>query len=189
MEVVSALGLLWAASRLFHTLEDVLTRVWSGHGRGRSLFLRNLIAVAVTAGAALVFLVVMTGTALAAGLAARAPDFAAQSVLWLVASWLLTMLPVAAAWVMFLLMYKFLPQEPVQWRAAAIGAAMAAVMWEVSRITFAAMVSHSAGYGSLYGSLAGTVVVSVWIYVTATVMLLGAELAVVLQEGAGTWKG
>jgi membrane protein len=83
---------------------------------------------------------------------------------------------------MFLVMYKFLPQHHVHWRPAALGAAVAAVIWEVSRIAFAAMVSQSAGYGSLYGSLAGTVVVGVWIYVTATVMLLGAELAVVLQD-------
>jgi membrane protein len=103
--------------------------------------------------------------------------------------WLLDALAVACAWLMFLIMYKFLPQHRVRWRAAAMGAAAAAVIWEVSRIAFAAMMSHSAGYGSLYGSLAGTVVVGVWVYLTATVMLLGAELAVVLQDADQTREG
>jgi len=64
-----------------------------------------------------------------------------------------------------------------------IGAATAAIIWEFSRAAFVALVSRSADYGQLYGSLAGTVLVSVWIYVTAAIMLMGAELAVVLQEG------
>jgi membrane protein len=89
---------------------------------------------------------------------------------------------------MFMLMYVFLTQEKVRWREAAIGAGAAAATWEISRIVFAALVSQSAAYGRLYGSLAGTVVAILWIYLTATIMLVGAEIAVVLQKG-GEAKG
>jgi len=182
VEVVSLLGLLWAASRLFHTLEDVLTRVWSGHGRGRSLFLRNVIALAATAGAGLIFVFVLIATAMAAALASRAGEITNYPMLRWLASWVAAVALPAAAWLMFLLMYVFLPQERVRWRTAAIGAAVAALLWELSRTAFAALVAQSAAYGRLYGSLAGTVLVGVWIYLTATIMLGGAELAVVLQK-------
>lgn len=182
VEAVSVLSLLWAASRLFHTLEDVLTRVWSGHGRGRPLFLRNLIALAATAGAGIIFVAVLIATATAAAMASRAGEIADYPVLQWLASWVVAIALPAAAWLMFLLMYVFLPQERVRWRTAAIGAAAAAALWELSRSAFAVLVTQSAAYGKLYGSLAGTVVVGIWIYLTATIMLGGAELAVVLQK-------
>jgi membrane protein len=182
VEAVSLLGLLWAASRLFRTLEDVLTRVWSGHGLGRPLFLRNLVALAATGGAGLLFLAMVVVTATAAAVAAR-PDLPAAWVVfrWL-ASWVTLVALPAGAWFMFLLMYVFLPQERVSWRAAAIGAGASAAMWEISRVAFAKLVLHGATYGRLYGSLAGTVMLGVWMYLSATIMLAGAELAVALRD-------
>ncbi len=182
VEAISLLGLLWAASRLFHTLEDVLTRVWSGRGRGRPLFLRNLIALAATAGAGLIFLLTLIVTGMAAALASRTGASTEYPLLRWLASWVTVVALPAAAWLMFVLMYVFLPQERVQWRAAAIGAAAAAVVWGVSRTAFAALAAQSAAYGRLYGSLAGTVLVGVWIYLTAAIMLVGAELSVTLQK-------
>jgi len=182
IEIVSILGLLWAGSRLFHTLEDVLTRVWSGHGRGRSLFSRNLVALAATFAAGVIFLAIMLTTAAAAALASRpaAIGYFPALAWWRVI--LRHLAPIAGAWLMFSLTYRFLPQETGTWRHAAIAAAGAAVLWEISRIAFAALVTRSAGHGRLYGSLAGTVVLTLWIYLTASIMLLGAELAVVLQQ-------
>jgi len=182
VEAVSILGLIWAASRLFRTLEDVLTRVWSGHGRGRPLFLRNLVALGATAAACLIFLVTLLATASAATLASRRGVAGVLPGLRWVGPWAHAAITLGAAWLMFLLMYVFLPQERVRWRTAAIGAAVAAVIWEVSRLALATLVTRSAGYGRLYGSLAGTVVLIVWIYLTAAIMLIGAETAVVLQE-------
>ncbi|MBE9566828.1 MAG: YihY/virulence factor BrkB family protein [Proteobacteria bacterium] len=188
VEGVSILGLLWAGSRLFHTLEDVLTRVWSGHGRGRPLFLRNVIALATTIVAGLIFLITMLATAFAATLASRGGAWGAIPWVAWWGPWLRAAGPVVAAWLMFMLMYVFLTQEKARWREAAIGAGAAAVMWEISRVGFAALVGQSAAYGRLYGSLAGTVVTILWIYLTATIMLIGAEIAVVLQKG-GEAKG
>ena len=182
VEAISLLGLLWASSRLFHTLEDVLTRVWSGHGRGRPIFLRNLVALGATAAAGLIFLITMLATTAAAALPLTDSILRIIPALRGITVWADRAIILGAAWLMFLLMYVFLPQERVTWREAAIGAAIAAVMWEVSRFAFAGLVTYSTAYGRLYGSLAGIDVVIVWIYLTATITLIGAEFAVVLQR-------
>ena len=182
VEVLSLFGLLWAGSRLFWTLEDVLTRVWSGHGRGRPIFVRNLVALGATVGAGLIFLLT-TGATTAASLAARLGTPALPGLTWW-GPYVRSLIPIVGAWVMFLLMYQFLPQERVHWRPAMIGAGAAALCWEVSRVAFARLVQESAGYGSLYGSLAGTVVLVIWLYLAAAIMLVGAEIAVVLQRHA-----
>lgn len=189
VEAVSLLGLLWAGSRLFRTLEEVLTRVWSAHGQARSFVHRNLVALLATAGAGAIFLVILLLTAAAATLAAKAGALSGlPGFLWS-GPWLRGLAPPAAAWLMFLLMYQFLPQGQVRWRTAAAGGAAAAVMWEISRLAFAALVERSATYGQLYGSLAGTVLVSMWLYVSAAILLVGAELAVVLQERSEAGSG
>jgi membrane protein len=181
VEAVSILGLLWASSRLFHTLEDVLTRVWSGHGRGRPIFLRNLVALGATAAAGLIFLVTMLATT-AAALPVADSILRFIPALHGVTVWVGRAIVLLGAWLMFLLMYVYLPQERVRWREAAIGAVIAAVMWEISRFAFSTLVSRSTAYGRLYGSLAGIVVVTLWIYLTAIITLIGAEFAVVLQR-------
>ena len=182
VELISALGLLWAGSRLFFTLEDVLTRVWSGHGRGRHFLLRHLLALAVTLAAGLVFLAITLITTTAAALASRAALLQQLPQYIHPDPWLRALGAPLAAWLMFLLTYKFLPQARARWAEAAIGAAAAAVLWEISRLVVSALVARSAAYGQLYGSLAGAVVVSIWIYLTASIMLVGAELAVVLER-------
>lgn len=183
VEVVSVLGLLWAGSRLFRTLEEVLTRISSGQAPARHLFARNLLALAATAGAALLFVAITVVTAATGALretvAAALPEAAADGDL------LQRLGLILGAWLMFLLMYQSLPQPRIAWLHSAAGAAVAAVMWEAARMTFQRLVIHSAAYGRLYGSLAGIMLVAIWIYVTAAVMLLGAELAVALQGRAG----
>ena len=189
VEAISILGLLWASSRLFHTVEDILTRVWSGHGRGRPLFLRNLVALGATAAAGIIFLVTMLATTAAATLASTDSLLRIVPRLRWADPWAEQMIVLWGAWLMFLLMYVFLPQERVRWREAAIGAAIAAIMWEVSRLAFATLVTQSAAYGKLYGSLAGVIVVVIWIYLTASIMLVGAEFAVVLQRDREQGEG
>jgi len=185
IEIIGVLGLLWAGSRLFHTLEDVLTRVWSGHGRGRHFLLRNLIAFAATIIAGFIFLAITLITTAAAALASRAALLQELPAFLNPGPWLRAFGGPLAAWLMFLLTYKFLPQARARWAEATVGAAAAAVLWEITRLAFAALLKHSAAYGQLYGSLAGAVVVSVWIYFSASIMLVGAELAVVLSSASG----
>jgi len=189
VELISVLSLLWAGSRLFLTLEDVLTRVWSGHGRGRPLLIRNLIAFGAMVAAGLIFLVITLLTTAAAAIAARATMLQELGPHLHPMPWLRAFGPPTAAWLAFLLTYKFLPQARARWTDAVIGAAAAAVLWELSRLAFSVLLVHSAGYGKLYGSLAGAVVVSVWLYFSASIMLVGAELAVVLQEAAEKREG
>ncbi len=189
VEIIGVLGLLWAGSRLFHTLEDVLTRVWSGHGRGRHFLLRNLIAFAATIIAGLIFLAITLTTTAAAALASRTALLKELPTFLNPGPWLRAFGAPVAAWLMFLLTYKFLPQARARWAEAAVGAAAAAILWEITRLAFAALLKHSAAYGQLYGSLAGAVVVSVWIYFSASIMLVGAELAVVLSSAGPSPSG
>ncbi|MBI4514005.1 MAG: YihY/virulence factor BrkB family protein [Gemmatimonadetes bacterium] len=79
--------------------------------------------------------------------------------------------------IMFLLIYRFVPARRLPWGSAALAAAFAAVGWEILKAGFSLYLTHFADFGSVYGNLATVVVVVLWVYYSSTVFLLGAEIA------------
>jgi len=83
----------------------------------------------------------------------------------------------ASAWVLFLLLYRFLPARRIAFRTAVAGATFAAVGFELLKELFAWYVTSVATYSNAYGSLAAGAVLFFWIYYSSIVFVLGAILA------------
>lgn len=56
------------------------------------------------------------------------------------------------------------------------GAAVAGVVWLIGGVLFSVYVDHFASYNQTYGAVAGVAVVMLWLYLTAYVVLMGAEI-------------
>jgi membrane protein len=82
----------------------------------------------------------------------------------------------------FFLLYRFLPGTRVSSRAALVAALPAALLWLLSRSVFSVLVAGSSRYGQLYGPLAGAVVLLLWIYYSAYIMVFCAELGAAAQQ-------
>ncbi|MBN1460163.1 MAG: YihY/virulence factor BrkB family protein, partial [Armatimonadetes bacterium] len=65
---------------------------------------------------------------------------------------------------------------------ALVASVPAALLWLASRRIFAMLVVGSSRYGQLYGPLAGAVVLLLWIYYSAYIMILCGEVGAVLQK-------
>lgn len=81
----------------------------------------------------------------------------------------------------FTLLYKVLPRGKVRWSAAAPAAGVAVVLWEAARHVFGGLVGRSPTFGLLTGVLAASVSFLVWVYTGVAILLLGAEVAAVLN--------
>jgi membrane protein len=57
-----------------------------------------------------------------------------------------------------------------------LGAALAVVLWAVSSVGFSIYLANFADYGVTYGSLGAAVGLLFYLYLTASVVLLGAEV-------------
>jgi membrane protein len=66
------------------------------------------------------------------------------------------------------------------------GAAFASVGWVVVSYLFAFYVERFGNYASTYGSLGGIIVLMLWFYFTAWVILLGGELNAMIYSGRHT---
>lgn len=76
----------------------------------------------------------------------------------------------------FTVLLKFLPSARMQWRDAALGALAAALLFEGGKRLFAFYLSH-AGTANMFGAAGSLAIILMWLYYSAAVFLLGAELS------------
>ena len=82
--------------------------------------------------------------------------------------------------------YRFDPsRDNPKWRWISWGAAIATILWIVGSAAFSLYVSRFGSYDATYGSLAAPVVLLLWFWLSALVVLLGAEIDAELEHGDG----
>lgn len=99
-------------------------------------------------------------------------------------AWLATpaafILPILTTWAVFAALYILIPHTRVHWKAAAIGAAIAAAAWVVVVELFGVYVGNYAGT-SLYGALALVPLALSALWIAWLIVLLGLEIVYTLQ--------
>ena len=75
---------------------------------------------------------------------------------------------------------RFAPDFRTPWRWAALAAVVFAVVWIAGTYAFGLYVARFASYDATYGALAGVVVLMLWFYLSAFVLICTAELAALL---------
>ena len=74
-------------------------------------------------------------------------------------------------------LYRYGPdRRAARWQWVTVGSVFAAVTWIVASFLFSWYLSNFANYNATYGSLGAAVGVMIWLWISTTVMLLGAEL-------------
>jgi membrane protein len=74
------------------------------------------------------------------------------------------------------LVYRFGPNAKQRFRSVVLGAALAVVLWAISSVGFSFYLANFANYGVTYGSLGAAVGLLLYLYLSASVVLLGAEV-------------
>jgi membrane protein len=74
-------------------------------------------------------------------------------------------------------LYRFGPSRShPQWRWVTVGAVVATVLWVIGTAGFAFYVSNFASYNETFGTLGGAIILLMWLWLSAYIVLLGAEL-------------
>lgn len=172
---IGAVGALWAAASGVVALMRALNTV-HGVSETRPYWKIRLIAVALTVFTA-IFSVVSALVMVAAGPVADAVGGPTRTlILWL-------RFPVAALLMICLwaVLYYVLPNTHHRFRFFSVGAIAGVAVWLAASWGFSLYVSHFGKYEATYGALGGVIVLLVWMYLSSSVMLLGAEMNHVLE--------
>ncbi len=84
--------------------------------------------------------------------------------------------------VLMYLFYSFIPTSKIKHRSALVGALWASLFWVGMKVLFGYYLSHFQTWGRIYGAYALVIVIAFWIYYTAAVFIIGAEIAKLFDE-------
>jgi membrane protein len=165
---------IWAASNFFAALGDGLDAMFDVRDRNTWWKKRLKALLLMALGGTLLF---VSAVALIAG-----PQIAGALGLATVVSWLAWPLVFIMLVALLWLIYFILPAHDAgsMKRELLIGAVVGTTLWLVATFGFRVYVGNFANYGRMYGVLGGIVVLMLWLYITALVILLGGEVADVL---------
>lgn len=181
--VLSVIALVWAGMRLFEIVERALTDVWPGKLL-RGYLHRKVVALAMMfiAGLLLSSFVLLTAFLASAQVWLGRFEVAGPAMLDVLRPRFLGVYQFLIAFVAFALLYRFMPLRRPPARATLAGAAFAAGLWQIASLVFTWLIRHSVQHGSFYGGLTGIVVFSMWCFLGAEMLLLGAHLAVAWEH-------
>ncbi|HZX55495.1 MAG TPA: YihY/virulence factor BrkB family protein [Ilumatobacteraceae bacterium] len=170
---------LWSASSGIGHLIEAVNRAYDEQ-ETRGFVKRKAIALMFTIGAILFVLV-------AFGLVTILPALLAKSGLGTAARVVVG----ALRWIVLLggmivglaVLYRFGPdRDDPRWRWVTPGAVVAAVAWIIGSLLFSLYTANFAKYNETYGSLGAVVIMLLWLFLTAAVVIMGAEINAELER-------
>ena len=176
--LISFILFTWFATRLFGSIRAVLREIFDLRQARGIIHGKIFDAEMVLVGSVLFILNI--GVTIVFNLArARGFEFLGLSAtsIGILESIYAAVASLAFIFVLFLLVYKFMPARRVPWRMAITAAGFTAVCWELLKLGFGLYLTEIADYTSVYGGLATLVVVVIWIYYLSIAFVLGAEVA------------
>jgi len=141
----------------------------------RGIIRGTLLNAAITVGAlavALAGLLAASATGFVEDLAARLSPEAATAIKYL--SWVVAAATASAA---VAVLYRYAPdRNDARWSWLTPGSVIATLGWIIMTFGFGYYAAHFGNYNATYGALGAVVVLLMWLYLSAYVLLLGAEL-------------
>ncbi len=86
---------------------------------------------------------------------------------------------------LFAMIFKMLPDAHVAWRDVWVGAALTALLFTVGKFAIGLYLGKS-DVGSAYGAAGSLVILLVWVYYSAQILLFGAEFTQVFANEEGS---
>lgn len=180
--LISFVAFVWFSTRLFGALQTVLREIFDlrqtrGVVAGK-LFDAEMVLVSS------VLMILNIGITIAFEIARRAGfqflGLSAEQV-GLLEDLSARLTALVFIFLLFLLIYKYLPPRRMPWRVAVTAALFTAFCWELLKLGFAFYLTNVANYRSIYGGIATLVVVVIWLYYLSIAFVLGAEVAQVRE--------
>ena len=175
----------WFGTLVFYELDYTLNVVFESTWR-RNPLISTGIAAASLALTGFVLLLSYGATQIVNFLTGYAPRLWGLDLLALAAHdlFLTYTLPFVLAFLAVTGLYRLVPRRRPHWREAMIGALTFSLLWVAAKLFFVTYSTYATVYAQLYGSLLEVILLLLWVYYSAALLLLGAEVAHRLQQQA-----
>lgn len=172
---IAGIALLWLASTLFSSLRTGLNAIF--HIPTPKFFviyrLKDMLLTIITTVLILVVTLMSPLMTLAESYWTGILPELRQSLLF---GFTVRAASLVATTVVFFLLYRLVPNRKLPWPVIFISTGVAVVLWELARILFSWYVNSAANFSKFYGGYVALASFALWLYYSAFVFLLAAEL-------------
>ncbi|NJL17788.1 MAG: YihY/virulence factor BrkB family protein [Nitrospira sp.] len=179
------LSFFWFGGLVFYELDYTLNVVFEST-RQRHPLISTAISIALFGSTGLLLLMAYVGTQTITFLTGYAPRLWGLNLVALAAHdfHLTYTLPFALAFMTVSLLYRLVPRRRPRWRDAMAGALIFGLLWVSAKLIFVSYSDYATVYARLYGSLLEIVLLLLWVYYSASLLLFGGIIAHNLQQRA-----
>lgn len=179
--IISIALALWGVSGAFRSIMEamnVMYEVEEDRPAWKMYGISIFISLAVVVLMLTAFGIVIFGGSVGGGLAGFIGLEGAFTAVWKIVQW-----PIVACIMLFTfaIIYYFAPAAKQKFRWISPGAFLAFAFWLLFSLLFSFYVGNFGSYSATYGSLAGVIILMLYIYYSAFIMLLGAEMNQVIE--------
>ncbi|QVM90098.1 YihY/virulence factor BrkB family protein [Pseudomonas entomophila] len=173
---------LWTASAGVRLMMSAMNAAYDV-AEGRPVWKRFPLSIIYTVGIAGMLLaaaaLMVLGPQVMEWIASQVGLEEAVVVVWTILRWpaIIILMMVAVA-----LIYYVMPDVKQKFRFITPGSVLAVVVWIVASLGFAYYVKTFADYNAMYGSIGAIIVLLLYFYISAAVLLLGAEMNAVIEH-------
>jgi membrane protein len=179
------LSFFWFGGLVFYELDYALNVVFESTQKRHPL-ISTAISIALLGSTGLLLFLSYVATQTIAFLTAYAPKLWGLDLVALAAHdfHLTYTLPFSLAFLTVSLLYRLVPRRRPQWRHAMAGALTFGLLWVSAKLLFLNYSDYATVYARLYGSLLEVVLLLLWVYYSAGLLLFGGIIARKLQQRA-----
>jgi membrane protein len=175
--VISVLLLLFSGSNFFANMQMVFNLAY--HVEDRNFLVQRVLAVIMLLIATALLLVSTTAYGLGSAIGSLPIAVPVGPVLGRIVGWSVS---IVSAIVLFLLLYKLLPNRPQGWKQTLPGALLATVLFFAILQVFPLYLALFGRGFQAYAAFGVFLLMMFWVYLLGIVLVLGAELNVFLEE-------
>jgi membrane protein len=174
--LIGIVGLLWTGSALATSIRVAINKVLRCR-EVRSYLIYKLFDISTIAVLGLlVFVSIVMGT-LYQFVVARSTWLVEKLDLPGIDGFLPELIAVVVTFVLFLVIFRYMPYQKQERHIIWIGAIASTVLWELARLVFRFYLGEFTTFSRIYGAYAFFASAIFWLYYSALVFLLGAEVA------------
>ena len=174
LAAVVGIGLaIWSASAGMSSMMEGLNVAYDETEK-RGFIVRTFVRLALTIGVIIGFFLTAMAMVAVPAILHFVPLGGLSDTLIMLVRWPIV---AAIAVVGLAIMYRYGPsRDNPEWKWVTPGAIAAVVLWLVASVAFAFYVRNFGSYNETFGSLGGVVIMLMWLWISAYIVLMGAEL-------------
>jgi len=187
--VIGIVTLLFSATAVFAEIQDSINTIWGFKAKpqkGIWQFIRTrFLSFSIVISLGFLLLVSLAVTTIVEGLSDRLkshfPDVTV--VVFYILNLVISFLVIT---ILFLLIFKVLPDAKTKWKDVLPGAVASSILFMIGKFGISFYIGHSK-IGTTYGAAGSLVILLLWVYYSAIILYLGAEFAKAWSAHKGTY--